>query len=79
MPHEDKVMLTVEEAREVYTSVTVHAPTLRNMRPDFRLFEMECPFGKDGRCSKCDHLQGIYTKNEAVFSHLAFCAHPTTD
>ena len=80
--YDDKVMLTPEEAREVFTSVQVHAPTLRNLRPDFQLVGMECPFDKDGHCSRCEYLQGVVTNDEAVFSYMtfeAFCSHPTTD
>lgn len=36
--------VTLEEARERYMVVRVHAPTLDDkMRPDFRLINMKCP------------------------------------
>ena len=71
---------TIEEAREKFTVTKVHAPSLDgNMRPDFQLLNMQCPFGEDGHCMTCEHFAGVYA-DDGVFaayrSYEGFCAHP---
>lgn len=62
--------MTVEQAREKYTVVKVHPPTLdANMRPAFRLLNVRCSAGKDGECHKCEDFVGAYSEDGTFFAH----------
>jgi hypothetical protein len=56
------------------TPIRVHAPTLdEQMRPDFRLINMECPFGFDGHCGACDCFQGVMMGDDGMIaSYMVF-------
>lgn len=71
--------MTIEEAREKYTVTKVHCPTLDdNLNPDFHLLNMQCPFGKDGHCMKCEHFAGVHAEDGLLASYRSyegFCSH----
>lgn len=79
----EEIPQKILDAREKFTVTKVHAPTLKdNLVPDFKLLNMECPFDKDGHCSNCEHMTGVYTPEGSVFanySYEGYCDHPTTD
>jgi len=80
----DTMTMTLEEARETFTVTKVHCPHLNRetLQPDFQLFNMSCPFERDGHCAKCPHFVGIYS-NDGHFAsygcYEGFCDHPPTE
>ena len=70
-------MTTIDEAREKYHIIKVHAPQLDdNMRPKFKLLnpniDNECPHDKSGHCSQCHNFMGIHSEEGSIFAHGSY-------
>lgn len=80
---EDDVPEKILEAREKFKVVRVHAPNLNHrMQPAVELFNMSCPFSKDGKCWTCDDFAGLYTPEGTVFAYNnyeGYCGHGVED
>ena len=76
---EEEVPEQIREAREKYTLIRVHAPSLdHNLQPEVELLNTDCPFGKDGKCCACSDFAGLYTPDGSVFAHCSYegyCSH----
>jgi hypothetical protein len=65
--------MTLEEAKEKFTLIQVHAPHLGDdMCPFFELINMPCPKGNNGKCSNCKSFRGIITDNVMVWADMSF-------
>jgi hypothetical protein len=78
--------ITLDEARERFAVVRVHAPTLveKAMRPAFQLINMQCPVGRDGQCHDCDQFKGVdLSETEGLItsyhSYDGFCGAERSD
>jgi len=61
------------EAREKYTSITVHCPHMdKNLQPFPELLNSTCPMGKDGRCGDCEKFIGFWSEDGSIFSYMSF-------
>jgi len=70
-------MTSVEDARKLCDVYKVHAPTLdKNMRPAFRLLNVQCKRGLNGECNKCDFFIGAFSEDgtfSSSGSYEGFC------
>lgn len=65
--------MTLEEAKEKFTSIQVHAPHLGdNMCPFFELINMSCPKENDGKCSNCESFRGIINDDGMIGADMSF-------
>ena len=75
----EETLKEVINMRERFEVVRVHAPHLNSdMQPALELFNMSCPFEKDGKCWTCPDFKGIWSPEGTVFAYNnyeGYCAH----
>lgn len=61
--------LSLEEAKKIFFHIRVHAPIIdKDMKPDFRLINMQCPIKNNGHCNACEKFRGYEPNEDGIIS-----------